>query len=74
MIIMNVFQPPNTNRRYISVSGDKLDNNCPLTHSPVFWKRGFVRCDYCVCYCDYECKSDRYFNLREVVADLHSNK
>ncbi|XP_069676227.1 uncharacterized protein [Periplaneta americana] len=39
------------------------------------WQRGFYHCSYCFCLCDEKGpKSDRYFNLREVKADVANNK
>nr|XP_044251074.1 uncharacterized protein LOC108065941 isoform X1 [Drosophila takahashii] len=40
------------------------------------WNRWiFIRCSYCVCLCDDQSpKSDRYFNLRPVIADVDNNR
>ncbi|KAH8372544.1 hypothetical protein KR200_006235, partial [Drosophila serrata] len=39
------------------------------------WLSWFVECSYCLCLCDEEGpKSDRYFNLRPVTADIGRNR
>ncbi|XP_072395988.1 uncharacterized protein [Diabrotica undecimpunctata] len=38
------------------------------------WTRWFVRCHYCLCYCDEPgLDSDRYFSLRPSIADVNNN-
>ncbi|XP_004527139.1 uncharacterized protein LOC101457975 isoform X2 [Ceratitis capitata] len=40
-----------------------------------WWRYLFWHCSYCFCLCDeISIKSDRYFNLRETVADVENNK
>nr|ARK19989.1 venom protein [Ampulex compressa] len=40
-----------------------------------WWRWLFWHCSYCFCYCDdHNSSSDRYFSLREVVADISNNK
>ncbi|KAJ9592425.1 hypothetical protein L9F63_015841, partial [Diploptera punctata] len=40
-----------------------------------WWRWIFWHCSYCFCLCDEQGpKSDRYFNLREVKADIANNK
>uniref|UniRef100_A0A0A1XQQ1 CinA-like protein n=2 Tax=Zeugodacus cucurbitae TaxID=28588 RepID=A0A0A1XQQ1_ZEUCU len=40
-----------------------------------WWRYLFWHCSYCFCLCDeISIKSDRYFNLRETVADVENNR
>lgn len=46
-----------------------------LTKVDSWWRWLFWHCSYCFCLCDEQGpKSDRYFNLREVKADVANNK
>ncbi|KAH8248910.1 hypothetical protein KR032_004231, partial [Drosophila birchii] len=71
----------NSNRRYDFVhynSGHMYGqwSQCGRhTEEADSWRRWFVRCSYCMCLCDEQGpKSDRYFNLRPVMADVERNR
>ncbi|KAG6449171.1 hypothetical protein O3G_MSEX005915 [Manduca sexta] len=38
------------------------------------WYRGFYHCSYCLCLCDDDTYSHRYFSLRAATSDVHTNK
>ncbi|XP_015603282.1 uncharacterized protein LOC107271598 isoform X2 [Cephus cinctus] len=39
-----------------------------------WWRWLFWHCSYCICFCDdHNSSSDRYFNLRNVTADIENN-
>ncbi|XP_073830143.1 uncharacterized protein isoform X2 [Musca autumnalis] len=51
---------------------------CSRGKTPVesWWRYLFWHCTYCFCLCDdqYSSKTDRYFNLRETLANVDENK
>ncbi|XP_061388415.1 uncharacterized protein LOC133323509 [Musca vetustissima] len=51
---------------------------CSRGKTPVdsWWRYLFWHCTYCFCLCDdqYSSKTDRYFNLRETLANVEENK
>ncbi|XP_012256459.2 uncharacterized protein LOC105686340 isoform X1 [Athalia rosae] len=72
----------NSGRRYNYIEyengrvfGQKGTCSRGTTKVDSWWRWLFWHCSYCVCFCDdHSHDSDRYFNLREVVADIESNK
>jgi len=81
---MTVCQSPSgSSRRYDYIhyeNGRNLgeSNQCErgTTNRVESWHRWIVhKCSYCFCLCDEQGpKSDRYFNLRQTVADVEENK
>ncbi|XP_060523218.1 uncharacterized protein LOC132700114 [Cylas formicarius] len=66
-------------RRYDYVeykSGRTLGKKNQCGTRPVYsWYRWFVHCSYCMCLCDEQGpKSDRYVNMRPVMADVKNNR
>ncbi|XP_015175456.1 PREDICTED: uncharacterized protein LOC107065888 isoform X1 [Polistes dominula] len=72
----------NSSRRYDyieyengKVFGQKRTCLKSLTKVDSWWRWLFWHCSYCFCYCDdYSTSSERYFNLRPVIADINNNK
>ncbi|XP_069676285.1 uncharacterized protein orion isoform X1 [Periplaneta americana] len=57
------------------ILGKKSSCNRGTTKVDSWWRWLFWHCSYCFCLCDEQGpKSDRYFNLREVKADVANNK
>ncbi|KAJ8731650.1 hypothetical protein PYW07_004814 [Mythimna separata] len=50
--------------------------SCRLGSTKVdsWWRWLFWHCSYCMCLCDDATRSDRYFSLREALADINNNK
>ncbi|CAG9773547.1 unnamed protein product [Ceutorhynchus assimilis] len=73
---------PDRNRRYDFIrynSGKTFGNgkgkSCSNRRTVNSWTRWFVRCHYCMCLCDEQGPlSDRYINLRPVLADIKNNR
>ncbi|XP_046596572.1 uncharacterized protein LOC107224674 isoform X1 [Neodiprion lecontei] len=71
-----------SNRRYNYIEyengrvlGEKGTCSQGTTKVDSWWRWLFWHCSYCVCSCDQQDRdSDRFFNLRKVVADVESNK
>ncbi|XP_046425198.1 uncharacterized protein LOC124182252 isoform X2 [Neodiprion fabricii] len=71
-----------SNRRYNYIEyengrvlGEKGTCSQGTTKVDSWWRWLFWHCSYCVCSCDEQDRdSDRFFNLRKVVADVESNK
>ncbi|KAJ8915969.1 hypothetical protein NQ315_016646 [Exocentrus adspersus] len=72
--------PLSSPRRYEYIeykSGKVLGNkrHCSNNRNINSWFRWFVHCSYCLCLCDQQgSHSDRYFNLRPVMADTAKNR
>ncbi|XP_046744714.1 uncharacterized protein LOC124410410 isoform X2 [Diprion similis] len=72
----------NSNRRYEYIEyengrvlGEKGTCSQGTTKVDSWWRWLFWHCSYCICSCDEQDRdSDRFFNLRKVVADVDSNK
>ncbi|XP_026834185.1 uncharacterized protein LOC6543280 [Drosophila erecta] len=71
----------NSSRRYefIEYQSGLVHGNqkpCGTRNSAKSWNRWlFVECSYCLCLCDDQsARSDRYFNLRPVIADVENNR
>lgn len=72
----------NSSRRYEFIkyeSGLVHGNEKPCAtwlNSAKSWNRWlFMECSYCLCLCDDQSpQSDRYFNLRPVIADVKNNR
>ncbi|XP_033224884.1 uncharacterized protein LOC117177907 isoform X2 [Belonocnema kinseyi] len=72
----------NSSRRYEYIEYENgqmfgRKNSCPAGTTKVdsWWRWLFWHCSYCFCYCDdHNTNSDRYFNLRNVLSDIGSNK
>ncbi|XP_034484622.1 uncharacterized protein LOC117789657 [Drosophila innubila] len=81
---MTVCQAPSgSSRRYDYIQYDNgrvlgQSKKCErgTTNKVESWHRWIVqKCSYCFCLCDEQGpKSDRYFNLREAIADIEENK
>ncbi|XP_017050011.2 uncharacterized protein LOC108094100 [Drosophila ficusphila] len=79
---MEICQAPSTsNRRYEYIKYEsgrvqgKIGSCRGRLSTAKSWQRWFVKCSYCVCLCDEPSeKSDRYFNLRPVIADVDNNR
>ncbi|XP_034484624.1 uncharacterized protein LOC117789659 [Drosophila innubila] len=81
---MTVCQSPSgSSRRYDYIQYDNgrvlgQSKKCErgTTNKVESWHRWIVqKCSYCFCLCDEQGpKSDRYFNLREAIADVEGNK
>ncbi|XP_034484623.1 uncharacterized protein LOC117789658 [Drosophila innubila] len=81
---MTVCQAPSgSSRRYDYIQYDNgrvlgQSKKCErgTTNKVESWHRWiFQKCSYCFCLCDeHGPKSDRYFNLREAIADIEENK
>ncbi|XP_014597925.1 PREDICTED: uncharacterized protein LOC106783674 isoform X1 [Polistes canadensis] len=57
------------------VFGQKQTCQKSVTKVDSWWRWLFWHCSYCFCYCDdHNSSSDRYFNLRPVIADINNNK
>ncbi|XP_014222968.1 uncharacterized protein LOC106649836 isoform X2 [Trichogramma pretiosum] len=57
------------------VFGRKDTCKKPTIKVDSWWRWLFWHCSYCMCYCDdHNSNSDRYFNLRDVMADIYANK
>ncbi|XP_043490833.1 uncharacterized protein LOC122516776 isoform X2 [Polistes fuscatus] len=57
------------------VFGQKQTCQKSLTKVDSWWRWLFWHCSYCFCYCDdHNSSSNRYFNLRPVIADINNNK
>ncbi|KAI4500300.1 hypothetical protein M0802_004717 [Mischocyttarus mexicanus] len=57
------------------IFGQKRTCQKSLTKVDSWWRWLFWHCSYCFCYCDdHNSSSDRYFNLRSVIADINNNK
>ncbi|XP_069676205.1 uncharacterized protein [Periplaneta americana] len=57
------------------ILGKKSSCKRDATRVDSWWRWIFWHCSYCFCLCDEQGpKSDRYFNLREVKADVANNK
>ncbi|XP_018572021.1 uncharacterized protein LOC108911536 isoform X2 [Anoplophora glabripennis] len=73
------FSPSSSSRRYQYIqykSGKVLGKKMYCQGKSVnSWFRWFVHCSYCLCLCDQEgLHSDRYFNMRPVMADVAHNR
>lgn len=56
------------------VLGEKKQCNRGSTKVDSWWRYLFWHCSYCFCICDEQGKkSDRYFNLRPVIANITNN-
>ncbi|XP_017851839.1 uncharacterized protein LOC108606329 isoform X1 [Drosophila busckii] len=74
--------PMNSTRRYEYVEfengrvlGERKSCSRGTTKVDSWWRYLFWHCSYCFCLCDEQgLKSDRFFNLREAVADIKQNK
>ncbi|XP_014085939.2 uncharacterized protein orion isoform X1 [Bactrocera oleae] len=72
----------NSTRRYEYLeyeNGRVLGQRTPCVRGTTkvesWWRYLFWHCSYCFCLCDeISIKSDRYFNLRETVADVDNNR
>lgn len=72
----------NSTRRYEyieyengKVYGHKSTCRKSLTKVDSWWRWLFWHCSYCFCYCDdHNSSSERYFNLRPVIADIKNNR
>ncbi|XP_046814385.1 uncharacterized protein LOC124422239 isoform X2 [Vespa crabro] len=57
------------------IYGQKQTCQKSLTKIDSWWRWLFWHCSYCFCYCDdHNSRSDRYFNLRPVMADIKNNR
>lgn len=56
------------------VLGRKMGCNRGTTKVDSWWRYLFWHCSYCICLCDDETNSDRYFNLRQYVTDIKNNR
>ncbi|XP_050311529.1 uncharacterized protein LOC126747077 [Anthonomus grandis grandis] len=68
---------PSRRYEYIKYeSGKTFGKNQYCHKKPInSWYRWFVHCSYCFCLCDEESsKSDRFFNLRPVLANVRDNR
>ncbi|XP_032594743.1 uncharacterized protein LOC6566309 isoform X1 [Drosophila grimshawi] len=74
--------PLNGSRRYEYIEyengrtlGQRKTCSRGTTKVDSWWRYLFWHCSYCFCLCDEQgIKSDRFFNLRESVADVKQNK
>ncbi|XP_066151755.1 uncharacterized protein [Euwallacea fornicatus] len=61
--------------KYTSGKTMGKSDSCPNHRTVNSWTRWFVRCHYCMCLCDQVGPfSDRYINLRPVMADVKNNR
>ncbi|KAK9883216.1 hypothetical protein WA026_001406 [Henosepilachna vigintioctopunctata] len=73
---------PRSGRRYESIEYENglvygRKQSCPrgVTKVDSWWRWLFWHCSYCRCICDEQgAFSDRYFNMRPVIADIENNK
>ncbi|XP_034489780.1 uncharacterized protein LOC117793546 isoform X2 [Drosophila innubila] len=74
--------PLNSTRRYEYIEyengrvlGQRQNCGRGTTKVDSWWRYLFWHCSYCFCLCDEQgMKSDRFFNLRESVADVKQNR
>ncbi|XP_066151751.1 uncharacterized protein [Euwallacea fornicatus] len=76
---MNICPSETGSRRYDYIeyqSGRTFGKKSNCWKKPIdSWWRWFVRCSYCFCICDEQgSKSDRYINLKPVMADIENNR